>query len=644
MRFLWFTKAMQRNHEKGMFPMIASGWSRFAASLIVPLILVGFWGCETLSSYERAGSATKPDEQKKAGNPPPVLSPETTTSDTAVNGNDPSSPGDNGPVSSSSAADAGETGEAKDGGTKDSEETTNEELLESALEDCDTANALWERGDLDGAIEALDKAYAMILKADGSDDPNLLQQKEDLRLTISKRIVEVYASRYTVATGIGKAIPLAMNKYVMREIESFKTRERDFFMNAYRRSGRYRPAIVKALKEAGFPEELSWLPLIESGYKIRAQSSARALGMWQFIASTGYRFGLKRDSWIDERMDMEKSTRAAIAYLRELHQIFGDWTTALAAYNCGEYAVLSSIKRQKINYMDNFWDLFEKLPRETATYVPRFMAVLHIVNNPSAFGMDLPQPDKEIKSDEVMVNKQVELKTIADALDVPREELEEMNAELRQNVTPESPYSLKIPAGKGELLVAKLDAIPAWCPPAIVYRIHRVRRGESVSVIAARYRANPQDIIALNRLRKDGRLRIGMRLRIPVRAASSGSRVKAASASRLEGKEKAIKYEVKQGDSLFEIANRYNTTVKDIQSYNGLRSTNLQLGQVLLIHPEVDESCLPFKTKTYTVKEGDSPFLIARRYQMNLVDFLRINHLTNRSLIFPGQEVLVTAN
>jgi membrane-bound lytic murein transglycosylase D len=116
----------------------------------------------------------------------------------------------------------------------------------------------------------------------------------------------------------------------------FQTVEREFFLESYQRSGRYREQFARTIRDAGMPEDLAWLPLIESGFKVKALSRARALGLWQFIPSTGYKFGLKRNDWVDERLDPEKSTMAAIAYMKELHQIFGDWATVLAAYNCGE--------------------------------------------------------------------------------------------------------------------------------------------------------------------------------------------------------------------------------------------------------------------------------------------------------------------
>ena len=201
---------------------------------------------------------------------------------------------------------------------------SDQELLDSALEFYNASNDFWEQGDLENAIDALDQSYSIILKIDPNKSPELLQQIDDLRFTISQRILQVYSSRFTVLNGNHKAIPLDMNSHVQKALDLYKGRYKKSFLAAYRRSGLYRPFIVKHLKEAGLPQELSWLPLIESGFTVRALSQARALGMWQFIASTGYKYGLNRGRWVDERMDPEKSTEAAIAYLKELHQIFGD--------------------------------------------------------------------------------------------------------------------------------------------------------------------------------------------------------------------------------------------------------------------------------------------------------------------------------
>jgi len=530
-----------------------------------------------------------------------------------------------------------------------SEAMTSQDYLDSALEYAQAANDYWERGDMENALDALDTAYSLILNVRPDEDPDLLQQKDDLRFTISKRIVEIHASRFTVAAGDRNAIPLVMNEHVRRQIESFKGPERDFFLAAYRRSGRYRPAILQAFQEAGMPQELTWLPLIESGFKVRALSRARALGLWQFIASTGYRYGLKRDQWIDERMDPEKSTAAAIAYLKELHQMFGDWTTALAGYNCGEWAVMNRIKTQRINYLDNFWDLYVKLPQETAAYVPRLLAVLHIINDPKAYGMVLPPLDPAVLTEEVMINKQLQIKTIAAALDVEDTLLEELNAELRLNMTPDTPYALKVPEGKGQILLAKIDGLPAYCPPAGLasssgFIVHKVQKGETVSSIARKYRTSPQAIMEVNGFKRNEKLASGWRIKVPARAGSAQASGAKPSGPVLAKQEKPGRYVVKKGDSIWQIAGRYNTTVKEIQELNRLKGPNISVGQVLLIPPSQASSCPVVQTKNYIVKGGETPFMIAKKHEMELGDFLKMNNLTPQSTIFPGQTVMVKAN
>ncbi len=522
-------------------------------------------------------------------------------------------------------------------------EKSEQEMLDSALEFCQASNDFWEQGDLENAIDALDQAYSLILQVNDNDvNPEILQQKEDLRFTISKRIIEVYSSRFTVANGYHNAIPIVINSHVERALNLFKGKERQFFLDSYRRSGRYRPAIVKALKEAGLPQELSWLPLIESGFKVRAFSRARALGPWQFIASTGYKYGLKRDQWIDERMDPEKSTRAAIAYLKELHQIFGDWTTVLAAYNCGEGAVLRYIRTQKINYLDNFWDLYEKLPLETAFYVPKFLAVLQILNDPEAHGFILPPVEKEIETDIVTINKQVHLKTMAKYLGVPYVVLKDLNPELRHNSTPNRPYAFKVSKGNGELLLSKLGDIPVWRPAVPVYVMHKVRRGESLSVIARRYRTSIRAIMQINRLKSSRFIRAGWKLKIPTSKTYAYIEKTSSPVLNSKAKVKLTEYVVKKGDSLWKIAKRFGTTTRSIKSLNQLNNTHLRIGQVLLLS-KASTIKKKMHTNPYKVLKGDSPHIIAKKYQMDLSEFLRLNNLTPRSTIFPGQVLLVKA-
>ncbi|RLB96016.1 MAG: lytic transglycosylase [Deltaproteobacteria bacterium] len=513
-----------------------------------------------------------------------------------------------------------------------------QQLLDEALEFCTASQDFWAHGDFENAIASLDQAYSLILQADTNDDPKLIQQKEDIRFMISKRMLEIYASQHTVVNGNHDAIPMVMNRHVRREINLFKGAERNFFIRAYKRSGRYRMRILKALKEAGLPEELSWLPLIESGFNVKALSRARALGLWQFIPSTGYKFGLKRDQWIDERMDVDKSTQAAIAYLRELHNIFGDWCTVLAAYNCGEGKVLRVIRNQNINYLDNFWDLFEKLPWETARYVPRFLAALFIVNNPKQFGLDLTDPDPPCEWEVVTTSKQLHLADIAKVLGMSEKSLVMLNPELRYKITPPTSYELKIPEGKRSLLIAKMDKLPAYIPSSRLYSYHRVRPGETLSQLARRYHTSVRAISNMNNIRRENFIRAGRRLKIP-----TGRRwpvyVATSKASSLQSK--SIEYHVRRGDSLWLLARRYKTNIQQIMRLNGMKSTRLHIGQKLIIPKGTHQPPPRGSTAKYRVKRGDSPYQIAMRHNMKLERFLRLNKLTPRSKIYPGQVFLV---
>ena len=447
-------------------------------------------------------------------------------------------------------------------------------MLDTALELCRTAQDLWKKDRFNEAFTALDDAYALILKVDPDSKPELIQQKEDLRFLIAKRILEIHASRYITAKGLHTEIPLVENSEVMMEIKRFQGPERKFFLDAYRRSGKYRPMIAKELREAGLPEELSWLPLIESGFKETALSHARALGLWQFIASTGYKYGLNQNTWTDERLDPEKSTKAAIKYLTELHQIFGDWMTVLAAYNCGEGTVLRIIRSQRINYLDHFWDFYQMLPVETARYVPKFIAALFIIKEPKRYGFDLPDPAPPVAYEKVEVKKQLHLAQIAEAIGVPKKVLKDLNPELRYQITPPHGYSIKVPPGKGSVLLAKLDSIPPWTLSKKAFVYHRVRKGETLASIAMKYGIKIRDIVLTNNIRHMNLIRIGQRLRIPLSRSKNYAPFY---------RKRQRRYVVKAGDSLWLIARKLSISVKSIKKTNNLYSNRLKVGQVLKI-------------------------------------------------------------
>ncbi len=543
-----------------------------------------------------------------------------------------------------------------------------QEMMENALELLEEADKLWAKGELEDTLDTLDEAYSLILDANG--DAAIAQEKDDVRLLIAQRILSVYSSKRAVIKGKNSEIQLTINSDVQKEIYSFQGPERDSFIAAYQRSNMYRPEIIKEIKKAGIPEEFFWLPLVESLFKIHAYSPARALGLWQFIPSTGYKYGLSRDEWIDDRMDVQKSTKAAIAYLKDLHNMFGDWLTALAAYNCGEGRVLRVISRQHINYLDSFWDLYRQLPNETARYVPRFLATLLIVNNPQKYGFDLSHTAKPIAYGEVKVNKIMKIKDIAEKIEISEEVLNLLNPALRYKMTPDREYHLKLPEGYLEKFNVVYNDIPASEKPSLAFvqngndtgnhRIsrhrsayvkHRVKRGETVYSIAKKYGVSVSNIRSLNRLGSKKKLVQGRILTIPV-ARKSYAAEKADKNYQSEITSSG-RYKVKKGDTLLRISRHFNISLSKLKDMNNLNSGEIFVGQTLIINKQkskkskIGKKILSSKDidklgkDKYIVTKNDSLHSIAKKHNTNLSKLMELNQISMNEKIVPGQILIV---
>ncbi|MCH7803925.1 MAG: LysM peptidoglycan-binding domain-containing protein [Acidobacteria bacterium] len=362
-------------------------------------------------------------------------------------------------------------------------------------------------------------------------------------------------------------IPVVLNDDVLRLLNFYQNRGREIMEEGLKRAGRYVPLFREIFREEGVPLDLVYMAHVESHFKPNAYSRAKARGLWQFMLATGRVYGLRQDWWIDERSDIVKSTHAAAQHLRDLYERFENWDLAMAAYNVGSRRI--DRVRRRYGKLD-YWTMVKRrmLPRETRSFVPSILAALIIFRNPERYGFWI-EPDPPLQFESVDLKEQVDLRVVAEEIDVPVAELFALNPELRRGITPfhDDDYKLKVPLGKADLLKKRLANLPQ--DRKVQVRHHKVKRGETLGLIAQRYRSSVTAIAQMNRIRNVHRLREGQDLLIPL--AGGYSAASAARSVKPTFQQLPATYLVRRGDSLSRIAGRYRVSISDLLLWNNLK-------------------------------------------------------------------------
>jgi len=443
---------------------------------------------------------------------------------------------------------------------------------------------------------------------------------------------EVY---YTLIDEIFKSsIPITYNDKVEYYIDFFQTNYHKNFIKWMERSKVYMPLLKNLLASEGIPTDLAYLPLIESGYNPNAVSHASAVGMWQFIHSTGKIYGLKIDNWQDERRNVEKATLAASDYLQDLYDEFGSWELALAGYNCGEVRVRRTIVLANSN---DYWEISKLLPRETRNYVPKYMAALIIAKNPRKYGFPETKYDDSPKFVKVSVPPEKSLNDIAKLTGYNPEKLREHNPSLISGITPPGKdHEINIEKDYYEHFEDKKDELASLKnvkPRTTTYKTYRVRNGDNLWLIARKFGVSVNSIKKNNRL-KSNMIKPGQRLRIKkTRYFKSSSANTYIASKSTTSKKNAAKtstsrqyYTVKQGDTIGEIAEKFGVGLSVLKRHNGIRSSNIRAGQKLKIPPGSK------KTINYNIKNGDTLSEIADRYRVSVNELKEWNNLRTTKL------------
>lgn len=465
-------------------------------------------------------------------------------------------------------------------------------------------------------------------------------------------------------------IPMDQNEYVLKNIEYLtQTKARKFFTKWLERSSRYLPMMKKIAKEEGMPEEIVYLSMIESGLDPNAVSKASAVGLWQFMRPTGvdYNLNLNNSQWVDERRDPEKSTRAAMRYLNDLYNIFGDWHLALASYNCGQGRVAKTIKKSNLKN-PNYWDIRNILPLETRFYVSHYIATATIAMNPSCYGFNLDTLNflTPYEYDTFELKEPVNLETLGKCLNTDANLIKAYNPELLKSTTPLDlkSYKLKIPKNSYNDFAAKFSVLTdEEKRPWISYE---VGNKETLNSIASRFKVSTEEILAINDFTSKSVLRKGSEIRLPITLEQlnlvSNDQSNLNPEYPLDGSSDVF-HIVKKGESLSSISHKYGISISEVKNINNIpeKNNSVVVGQQLIIAHKDDKNNSIFtnvksvskqylatentqiteKVIKHLVKKGETLARIADIYGVTISDLRKTNSL-KRDKVVIGQEIMIT--
>lgn len=506
------------------------------------------------------------------------------------------------------------------------------------------------------AAEQSETANILIRAGQLTADSNIEYERETE--TVDKILVELPETPAHLWQRIadGLTIPRDISRRTVSSRIEFYANNQEYLDRITERATPYLYHIVEELEKRNMPLDLALLPIVESAYQPFAYSRSHASGIWQFIPSTGRHYGLKQNWWYDGRRDIISATHAALKYLEKLHKDFdGNWLLALASYNTGERNVQRAIRRnQKKGKPTDFWSL--KLPRETRGYVPSLIAIAEIVSDPDKYRVTLNRIPDEPFFEIIDAGGQIDLATVSELTGMTMEEIYTLNPGINKWATdPNGPHHLLIPLDKAGEFKQKLAALPD--EERVKWDLYEVKQGDTLGRIAYQYRTDLKSLKKINKLRGN-MIRVGQKLMIPTSKQpfekySLSQDARMYNGLKRTGDGKRLVYTIRKGDTLWDISRDYGVTVNQLCAWNGIQPrTILRPGGELVVWSKDKDyaKVIPVSTQktsfdgesrriNYTVKSGDSLWLIARRHGVTVNELQKWNSLKKKTLLKPGQNL-----